>query len=100
MIWGMELASAAAKVAHAEGAGSDGGGQDALGLAGFGVGLCWAGNMERVSLHQVGEEKEEIYGSQCDSCWLDHIGVWSVFVWTGWRRCNNYHCWVWECDRG
>lgn len=35
IFWGLELASAAIEVAHAEGAGSEGGGQDALGLAGF-----------------------------------------------------------------
>lgn len=48
---GLELANAAIEVAHAEGAGNDGGGQDAQGLTGFGVRLCWGGSVEGVSLH-------------------------------------------------
>ena len=79
---GLELANTAIEVACAEGAGSGGGGQDAQGFTGFGVGV-WEGWECGMGKFTPRGRRERRSGSQYEDCWLGHIEVWSVCVWTG-----------------
>lgn len=78
----LELANTAIEEACTEGAGSDGRGQDAQGVTGFGEG-AWKGWERGMGEFTPTGRRERIEVWDWEDCWLGHVGVWSVLGWDG-----------------